>query len=88
MTINLNLNAIDIKYKRLRRLVLVQRKQKEIEILRVEFRGKEINNPIEIEGITLPVRKRLISIGLYLSYPKYLKIISRKKFIKASLGEL
>ena len=85
---NLDLDAIDIEHERLRRLVLAQRKQKEIEILRAEFRGEEVNDPIEIERTTLPVRKRPASIGLYSGHPKHLKITPRKKFTGASLSEL
>ncbi len=88
VAVHLDLDAIDAEHERLRRLVLAQRKQKEIEILRAEFRGEEVNNPIEIEGTTLPVRKRPASIGLYSGHPKHLKVAPRKKFTGASLGEL
>ncbi len=85
---NLDVDAIDAEHERMKRLVLAQRKQKEIALLKAEFRGEEVNDPVEIEGSTLPVRKRPASLGLYSGHPKHLKIAPRKKLSATSLGEL
>lgn len=85
---NLDVDAIDAEHERMKRLVLAQRKQKEIALLKAEFRGEEVNDPVEIEGSTLPVRKRPASLGLYSGHPKHLKIAPRKKLSGTSLGEL
>jgi hypothetical protein len=81
-------DVIAAEIARWKRIVLARRQLKEIKRLKAEYRGEEVNEPIEVLGSTLPQSKRPASNRLYRDHPKYLRIAHRKKFTGASLGEL
>ena len=55
--------------------------------MEAELRGEILEDPIAVLGITLPLRKRLVSI-IHDNPAKYIKLGQPKKFSSTSLVEL
>src|SRR5882757_381325 len=79
--------SVEERHAQLRRMIAAKRQQEEIESMEAELRGEVPNNPVEVEGTTLPIRKRPAS--LVTDNPaKYIKLGTPPFFYGKSLGEL